>query len=114
MNLLQNLLQNCGHAWSNWGHARRTSDSCTRLVYSRLTWSTQEQPLDRLQNGCSASFLVEGRFDSQHRPPECELEIRTSVLAWAGQSGRARYTARRGPFPDLLQICCKTGPDFAL
>jgi hypothetical protein len=43
----------------------------------------------RLQNGCSASFLVEGGFDSHAPPPlEFQLKICTSVLAEAAQLQR--------------------------
>jgi hypothetical protein len=77
---LQKLLQNRGHAWGNQEHqGARTRRFRSRRAPPGAAGSTLGHPLSRLQNGCSASFLVEGGFDS-HAPPPLEIELKISTL----------------------------------
>src|SRR5579859_4966068 len=67
-----------GKTVAHFGPSRSTK---TRHLNSRApsgsSWSTSEQGFDRLQNGCSASFLVEGEFDS-HAPPPAKFDLKTA------------------------------------
>jgi hypothetical protein len=64
------------------------NESCTadliglwRVVESPGRQGLRGPSSNRFQNGCSASFLVEGGFDSHAPPPpDFELEISTRVL----------------------------------
>ena len=58
-------------------HMRQTKLNSRRASWT--VWSSLEQALSRLQNGRSASFLVEGGFDS-HAPPPPDVEFRTETL----------------------------------
>jgi hypothetical protein len=63
------------------GRLAALSDSS---AISGSAWSTRNHSLDRLQNGCSASFLVEGAFDS-HAPPQLEFQLKTSTCVLTGR-----------------------------
>jgi hypothetical protein len=79
----------------------------------------QNHPTGRLQNGCSASFLVEGGFDSHAPPPPVsELAFDTDVLLlavavpWLGHpspprmvSGPTSRGARGTPIPTTTGCC---------
>ena len=59
------------------------------------------------QNGCSASFLVEGGFDSHAPPPaKCNLKNSTRVLISEVPSSLPGHP-NRAVFRDLLPICCQ-------
>src|SRR5438105_4397329 len=75
--LLPNLLPNWKHCGGNTRHRGACSHEILNSVALGGTcWSSMEHQFDRLQNGCSASFLVEGGVDS-HAPPPPELKSKS-------------------------------------
>jgi len=59
-----------------------------------------EHQFDRLQNGCSASFLVEGGFDSHAPPPQFELRIDNN----RSYSARLKYRKSFAELFDAAQL----------
>ena len=93
--LAASLLQNSGHRWGNQEHlGARTLPLRSRLAWPGAAGSTLGRPLNRLQNGCSASFLVEGGFDS-HAPPPTILSSDSVQGGLLPASRLASATTRR-------------------
>ncbi len=68
--------------------SRRTTRPPMSCQHTCARWNKLAHRLDRLKNGCLASFLVEGGFDS-HAPPPLECELRRKAFVLAGRSSGA-------------------------
>jgi hypothetical protein len=79
-----------------------TLDWTQLMAPSDASGGSLEEVFGRLQNGCSASFLVEGGFDSHAPPPPNVISKTARPFSFCASPARVYGHSYRAVFRDLL------------